>query len=412
MTADGGESAAGAGDPGLLAQHPAPEDAGAEVQSRFRYQHECTVRSCVPLLVGRQVTAVVCEQHEDFVVFYEDAKPELVSVKHREPSQGPWTFSSLCDRGGVSHLFDRWQGLGGQATCRVMTNGGLSPGATEARAFADACHAREDETLEPWMARLCPCLGVTENTAGVTEFAKALSIESGLPAKEHIAASNLRDLVVPALEELGLVPGNAQNCYERLLELIARANRDATGDPVNLIDYAGDPRRLDRAVASDQRLQRRTIDRERVRSVLAPTDAGEIQLGPGNRPDTPPPSRLRQKLVRGGLGPTGVDTAVRLRASWYSHEAAHRMNIPGGDPDLEDLRLRVQELVAACEARTDRSKEYAPDMYLDVRDSVTTSALDRKVTFPLDDKLLQGLVFQLTDECMVWWSEQFDLDEQ
>jgi hypothetical protein len=76
------------GDISLLAENSSPEDAGAETQSRFRYQHECTVRSCIPLLLAKKVTAVVCEEHEDFVVFYEDALPELVSVKHREVSQG------------------------------------------------------------------------------------------------------------------------------------------------------------------------------------------------------------------------------------------------------------------------------------------------------------------------------------
>ncbi|HEU4461039.1 MAG TPA: dsDNA nuclease domain-containing protein [Solirubrobacterales bacterium] len=399
------------GDISLLAENSSPEDAGAETQSRFRYQHECTVRSCIPLLLAKQVTAVVCEEHEDFVVFYEDALPELVSVKHREVSQGPWTFASLCSNGGVLHLFDRWQGIGGKATCRVMTNAGLSTGTDGAQAFATACHERDDETLGPWIEQLGPRLGVPDDEESVKEFAKSLSIEPGLPAKEHIAATNLRDLVVPALEELGLAPGSAQACYERLLDMIAKANRDAIGDPVNLIDYVADPHRFDAAVATNRRLQRRLIDRDKVRSALTPDDPGEVQLTPNDpvrRP--PPPSRLRQKLDRGGLGPTGVNTAIRLRASWYAYEAAHRMSIPGGDPALEDLRLRVQELVAACEARADRGQPYAGPMYLDVRESVTTSALDKTFPFPLDDKLLQGLVFQLTDECLVWWSEQFDLD--
>jgi hypothetical protein len=46
--------------------------------------------------------AVVCETHEDFLVFHEWG-PELVSVKQREPTQGPWTLSQLCER-PLSHL--------------------------------------------------------------------------------------------------------------------------------------------------------------------------------------------------------------------------------------------------------------------------------------------------------------------
>lgn len=407
----GGESGDGSMGEHLLRDHRPPEDAGAETQARFHYQHECTARSCIPLLLENHVIAVVCEEHEDFVVFYEGDEPELVSVKHREPSQGPWTISALCT-GGVGHLFDRWLGVGGRARCRLMTNAGLSPAPREAGAFAEACHSRSDEEISPWLPDLQRRLAAAEgDEVSVRTFAKSLSIESGLPSKSHLAAVNLRDLMIPALEALGLASTVAQHHYERLLVEIASANRDATGDPIDLVEYAADPHRLDRALAVDRRLGRRTITRERARRALAAPALGEVQLGGADLDgDVPTPSRLRQKLSRGGLGPTGIDTAMRLRASWYAFEAAHRMNIPGGDPVFDDLRLRVQELVAACEARIDRSANYAPEMYLDVRESVTTSALKKQTPFPLDDKLLQGLVFQLTDECTVWWSERFEPD--
>lgn len=411
--AEGGSKQTETGEGDWLAEHPSPADEGAETQSRFRYQHECTARSCIPLLAqGTDVVAVVCEEHEDFIVLYEGAAPELVSVKHREPSQGPWTFTTLCSDGGIQHLFDRWQGTGGQAACRLMTNAGLSPGADGAGAFANACHSQDTEALKPWISKLCVRLGLSNKNADVGEFAERLSIESGLPAREHIAASNLRDLVVPAIEALGLASSSAQLCYARLLEMIASANRDAVGDPVNLLDYAGDPRRFDPSTAASRRLRRREINRDRIKEILAPDTPRGVQLTPEN-PSTPPPSpsRLQQKLAQGGLGPTSIDTAVRLRASWYAIESANRASVPGGDPALEDLRLRVQELVAACEARADRSNSYGEAMYLDMRESVTTSALDNSVPFALDDKLLQGLVFQLTDECRVWWSEVFELDQ-
>lgn len=412
MVEEGGKQAEpGEGD--WLPEYPSPDDSGAATQSRFRYQHECTARSCIPLLAqGTGVIAVVCEEHEDFIVFYEDAAPELVSVKHREVSQGAWTFATLCSDGGIRHLFDRWQGTGGQTTCRLMTNAGLSPGTDGAGAFANACHGQDAEALKPWVSKLCIRLGVSGDSADVSEFAKCLSIESGLPAREHISASNLRDLVVPAIKQLGLASSSAQHCYERLLGMIARANRDAVGDPINLLDYAANPRCLNPSVSTNRRLRRREIDRERIKEILAPESSGSVQLTPDNPSVKPPsPSRLRQKLIRGGLGPTIVDTAVRLRASWYAVESVNRASVPGGDPALEDLRLRVQELVAACEARADRSSAYAEAMYLDMRESVTTSALEKSVPFTLDNKLLQGLVFQLTDECRVWWSDVFELDE-
>ncbi len=92
-----------------LGEHEPPEDSGAQTQSRFRFQHECTARSCVGMLVLDRVASVVCEEHEDFVVIYADGAVELVSVKHRENSKGPWTFarsarkvvSGICTAAGL-----------------------------------------------------------------------------------------------------------------------------------------------------------------------------------------------------------------------------------------------------------------------------------------------------------------------
>ena len=37
-----------------------------------------------------------------------------------------------------------------------------------------------------------------------------------------------------------------------------------------------------------------------------------------------------------------------------------------------------------------------------------TATLGRIPGAPIDDAHLQGLVYQLTDECEIWWSEEFD----
>ena len=48
-------------------------------------------------------------------------------------------------------------------------------------------------------------------------------------------------------------------------------------------------------------------------------------------------------------------------------------------------------------------------MHLDLLETVTANRLPADVPFALDDQLLQGLVFQLTDECKVWFSKAFDV---
>ena len=388
------------------------DDSGVRTQSAFRFQHECTARLCIPMFVRESVLFVVCEEHEDFVVFYEAAPPELVSVKHRDPSRGAWTFDALLSDGGVEHLYDRWLATGRSAGCRLMTNGALKTGENQARAFADACHSRDVTLLESWAKKVIDKLQIkgSKAEAQVRHFCQGLSIESDLPGRAHIGAVNLRELVSPALERCGIETGLAEACYERLLDAIARANRDAVGDRIDLIDVVADPSRLEPEAALDRRLARRTIDRDVATSLLLGPSTTVPSLGAPRGTDPPPhASRLQLKLKHGGLGPTAIASAVGLRAAWYGYERARRLNVPGGDRAFDDLRTRVQELVALSESRQDRSKQYAAAMHIDIRDTVNVGALMSAPSFPLDDQLLQGLVFQLTDECTVWWSDEFDV---
>lgn len=183
--------------PEWLAGNKPAEDSGAQTQSRFRYQHECTARSCVGMLLPDNcVASVVCEEHEDFIVIYTDERIELVSVKHREASRGPWSYAALCSDGGVKHLYERWLQTGRRALCRVMTNAGLKTGALEAQQLVDACQSRESERIEPFLADLAAALGSKEYER-VREFALVLSVEAGLPSREHIAAVNVSAVYWP-----------------------------------------------------------------------------------------------------------------------------------------------------------------------------------------------------------------------
>lgn len=397
--------------PEWIARSEPAEDAGAQTQSRFRYQHECTARSCVGMLLpDNRVASVVCEEHEDFIVIYTDGRVELVSVKHREASRGPWSYAALCSDGGLKHLFERWLKTGRRALCRVMTNAGLKAGALEAQQLVDACQSRESERIEPFLAKLATALG-SADCDRVREFALVLSIEAGLPSREHIAAVNINAFYWPALKELNLVQTLADPYYEQVLALIARANRDQIGERLDLREALLDPGRFDEAAARDRRIKRRTITREAMFDALHPLTQPELSLVPRD-PDAPPPplpSRLQRKLLDGKLGPTAIASAVQLRAQWYAFESTRRANVPGGDPAFEALRLRVAQLASASESRVSCTAPYGKAMHLDLIETVTTDHLPAGVPFALDDQLLQGLVFQLTDECKVWFSETFDL---
>ncbi len=162
----------------------------------------------------RPVEFVVCEWRDDFLVVYADCITELVSVKDRDASRGPWSLAALRRSGGLGRLFEVWS-QDQSMRARIMTNGALKTGAGEAQAFADACHARDARRLAPWAQRLAKMLDAEVSL--VTAFLHALSIEAGLPARAHIGAITIRDLVRPALRARGVDEREAERFYEILL---------------------------------------------------------------------------------------------------------------------------------------------------------------------------------------------------
>ncbi len=392
-----------------LVDAPPADDTGAQTHGRYRFQWECAARHCFAMLLSSDIVAIVCEWEEDFVVFYAGRVPELVSVKHRELSQGPWTVNALLREGGVAHLFDRWMRLDQRPCCLLITNAGLKPGGDEADAFATACHARDEASLGrlgPLLARLL----ATDDLDDVVRFCCALTIEAGVPGRDHLRDHHLERVVRPALTSLGLAEGGAVWAYEAVVAAVEIASRGGSASPLPLLDYVADPARLTAGHARRAMLARRLLQPDDIRAlVLATCREDAVRLArPAAEPSSP--TAMVQKLERGLLGPTTIEAAKRLRASWSELEARYRADLPGTDAELHDLRVRVHAIAGEAErAAQEGSEPYGVRMHEELEPRLLRDRLGRLPPFPFDDRHLLGLVYQLTDECAVWWSSPFAL---
>lgn len=381
------------------------EDVGAETLARYRFQSEVASRPVFATLSGR-VRAVICEWHEDHVIFFEDGSSELVSVKHREPDQGPWTLA-LLSSDALPHLFSRWRDTGKRSTCLLATNGALK---SQARALAEACAGQDDSTLGELAAELAAKLGAT-SVSEAHHFLRILTIEAELPSRKDIAASNLHSYVRPALTAAGLDERVAEATYEAVVAKIETASRDRFAASHVLLEYIGNPDRLRIDVERGRLLEARTITADHVRLAVS-------QAGTAGRPLLAPravsrATNLVRKLEAGGFGPTQIESAQRLRAVWTEFEAAHRSGLPGVDDELEDLRSRVQASAGEAEGDARRARTpgqtYGLEMYASMKNHVRSELIGLPRSLPIDDRLLEGLVYQLTDECPVWWSDRIDV---
>lgn len=83
---------------------PPPEDQGSEAKAGFDYQDHCATRLCLGMITGKNITATVCEYHEDVTQLMADGPPRFYSIKKRE-SVTNWTLGLVKDP--LVKLFDK-----------------------------------------------------------------------------------------------------------------------------------------------------------------------------------------------------------------------------------------------------------------------------------------------------------------
>jgi hypothetical protein len=383
-----------------------PEDAGAVTQSLYLYQAEVIARYVVGLSKRASIRAVVCEWLEDFIVVYQDKSTLLGSVKHRETSQGPFSVSELLTDGGLKHLFDRWKGSGKRSRCILCTNAGLK---SDAKSMQQACAEGDAGGILSSAQAIWQRL-VAEDAAEAAAFLTILRIDHDLPGRRHIEAHNLHHYVRPLLARR-YTGYSADRVYRAIVELVQEHSRDRAAGTHDFIDIIADADRLNSATIRDRRLEARILRYGDVANAIA---AGR-PTGPTRLPMPATISHstvLAQKLEAGLLGPTLLESAQQLRASWTEFEAGHGDDL-GVDPDLEDLKIRV--LAAAGRAETEAKQAVSPgesygiEMYRALVDIFASEAFQDSCTMSVDPPLVEGCAYDLTDNCRIWWSPKFDV---
>lgn len=367
-------------------------DAGAETQANYHYQHCCAARWCIRLLRALDgVSQVQCETHEDFTVVFIDGSKEIVSVRYRDGGRGSWTVPRLVGDGVLQKLFQKWLRMDERPRCRLVTNGALDP---TAKRFRDCCNGGDDDARMGWAIRLREAMSA--GSEQVERFLRVLTVESRQVVRENVEVVEAQHLA-PELKILNLAEVNDPRYFRSIVGVVAAASRAV--DPVD--SSATD---VSRAARDRRRDTARTIDRAKViGALLDVTQGGEPLL---NQPEAieRPATMLVRKLEAGGIPPTTIEGAQLLRASWTDHESRWRAEVPGGDAEWSDLRTRVVHSVASAERTVDRSGAYGVAMLRAVEESLTLGALGRMPAMQLSDLLLLGLAYELTDECLIYWS--------
>lgn len=390
---------------------PPPDDAGGETLARYRYQADLVARRCVRMLVDDEIVEVICEWHEDYIVRFASRPCEIVSVKHVEPGQPVWTLRALWAEGGVGHLFARWQRLGGDCTCRLETNHGLRPGEWEPAGLAHACSKGDSATLMAWAEKLVGIVGEDDADA-VAQFLAVLSFDVTLPDRRSIEAFNIESVIRPTLDEAGIRHDEPAVAYRSIREAVENAM--VSSDPQLVMDSLANPDALSFNATMARVLAVKTLKRSDVLlAITGDGPRGRLLLAEPGAP-TPGRTRLVKKLERGGFGPTAVRSAVRLRANWLRHSNRWSTGLPGSASGIEDLSARVLVFAGDAEGEVRAPGSDAPHG-VSMRNALVRrleeSGLAEDATPPVSYELLMGLVYERTEACEIFWSEEFDPDQ-
>lgn len=371
------------------------DDTGSETLARYGFQELLTAAVVIEMLVVSGIDRVLCESHEDYVVVSSDEPPEFVSVKHREPDQGPWTLATLCTDGGLKHLFDTWRAQGGSVRVKIQTNAGLKTGRGEARRLADACNEGGIGGMGDYTPTLKSKLGA-DSDAEVVAFLGSVRIQDSLPKRDDLRPRLMEDLK-PRMSALGWSAEDREARFDLVCAEVRKASqadrRAAARDPM------APSTDLTKAAATARAIARKAIDVSRIEAAIR---AAERVVSSGARP------LLVQKLECGGVGPTGVRRARHLQERWMRLHYRWSSDLPGDV--LDDLRGRVLRCADLAERGERRTGTYGVDMQRRLEE-LLREEITRGVPSFVDEDALLGLAYDETDRCNVLWCEGFVPEE-
>lgn len=420
----------------------APDDAGAQTADRYDWQALTAAVDCLACVIEhsaagdslREDICLICEHHEDYIVCVGDAI-ELVSAKHRDLSQGSWTYATLFTDGGIAHLFLRWAAFHEQVTARLVTNAGLNAEAAKLRGLCELLRGIGVGPLRDvdWQGlltaagRILTAIPPTKVLgewklqngdasdvfiAAARRFLSALAFDCERPPRGMLPSAAVSMYVIPFLEFLGRNIAVATSTWEKIASLFRLRMRGHTEPGFEgMATVIANIHNL----TADERLQLRLHQRAIwVKDVVEVVNlVADLNIAPIDQNRMIAPTRLALKLINAGCQDTTIHAAEAAAQRWRSEEMALSEAGIGVGPALQ--RVKGRALLLASEIHESHAQsaspgnDYGPQMWVELKNSITASSFDDTSVIH-DDDLALGVVCDLASQCQVWLSSAFDLD--
>ena len=400
------------------------DDPGADVQRRFRYQHAYAAIQCIKLLEpDSEFETVYCENHEDVLLRRRDGRYVGVQVKTRQFEGDPFKATDVAVMRSVARFAKLEEEFPEQFhSFHFVTNHALWSEVQDGRCLTHLCGAirerggvkglQKTSILRGYVVAICDAHGCAEAHV-VSALCKLVTIGFGSDLER-----SYRDLhdVVAATGNLGshshaTVSRVADNLVFQVYQASSLKSGGTTSDLYDLVrDFDSHRAAL--------LLKGKAITAAHIQPQIDKwlADSSEnLLVSSGLVPkDLPPPGFdiLTEKLERGGLQATRVDLIKDFKASMESLYLRwrYKYSLDEANRRLDHVKMLARDDCVEAQIAAVSDGAYAPAMYSVLRQRLAARvAKNEHPFFGATEEHLVGVAGILTEECLVWWSEQFEL---
>jgi hypothetical protein len=400
-------------------------DVGDETVSRFSYQWWHTgVLACALLDPETGVIEVFCEHHEDILVKLVVGKFKGIQVKTRQLGLDLWKasdteiHSALCRFAQLERDFpDQFveytiatnhQFWNGKKNGRNLVH--LLDTARDSRGRVSAPPVR---ILDAFVIKIASSSGCP--TPVVSSMLAKTRCDDSLPKMDDMQKELCFSLCKVRGESATYtsLERAAVAVHAEIMRAASLAHRQSIPGYLSATVDSADAdlvRTIDGKRLTRERVERLLAEHLSATTLLVPAEPGAIRPFPGGH------SRLHRKLDAGGLSAATVDvardcqsSALALQLEWAAKygekHALERYN---------HLRtLAKNEAVYSYEQAKRQDTAFGAAMLATVRSRLERRRQDSSSnTFGCTDEHLLGYVYMLTEECKVWWSTPFEVDDE
>lgn len=398
-------------------------DRGDDVQKRFRYQHAYAAIMSLHLLEDESdFTELYCEHFEDILMKRKDSKYAGLQVKTRNLDQTPFKASDTAIKKTLKRFLKLERDYGSDFyRYAFVTNGGFwhekenhnnLPFLIDKIFDYENISILDDSDFDKIMEIADDLDGVNAET--VFRTLKKFKITTG-PGLNDIN-SRLVNLLSQSSDLSGKSYPDLYELSKRLISKTAQASSLTYSSPEHdyLILYANP-----HLAANAEILEGKRITKEKIMTVIQDFIIEEAPLRTFDSLDIssfPKGTRnLEIKMMAGEISVSNIDLIKDYK---YSAEALLQENLyknqPAKTKELFDaLSLIVRtECQEAYDANHTNNESFGQNMLMDVRHRIRQRhEQDCQHMFNGKYEHLMGVAGILTEECIVWWSDSFEIPE-